>query len=200
MSWEEDQEWEMQWHGNCANSFWEETKQIVYAKKMGLAAQNKAGKYPVYDLKGASVLDVGGGPYSILLKCINFHGTVLDPCNYPDWTVDRYVDCHIGLIRQPAENFVTDYVFDEVWIYNCLQHTISPEKIITNVRKYAKIIRVFEWIDMGITNGHSYILTEMQLNKWVGGEGKTEELSENGCFGKAYYGIFKGDKYEISPS
>ena len=192
MSWNQDQEWEKNWHNNCVNSYWEETKQQVYAKKMGLLAQSINGKFPVFNLKDISVADIGGGPYSLLLKCINVNGTVVDPCNYPKWTRDRYKEVKIKLIQQPAEERL-DKKFDEIWIYNCLQHTQNPEKIIKNSRQCSRLIRLFEWIDEPISIGHPQVLTEERLNSTLGGEGKVEELSESGCFGKAYYGIFRGD-------
>lgn len=201
MTWKDDQEWERKWHDDCANSYWEETKQIVYAKRMGLEATSLLGKYPVYDLQGKSVIDIGAGPYSMLLKTIN--GGILravDPCDYLDWTVARYKSHNIVPIKKSGEDFIPKMkVWDEAWIYNCLQHTKDPEKILKNMRSYAKIIRIFEWIDTGVAIGHPQDLHEADLNKWLGGIGKVEELKESGCYGKAYYGIFKGDQYEVSP-
>src|SRR5439155_19676593 len=36
MTWTEANKWECEWHGDCANSYNEETKQFIYAKLMGL--------------------------------------------------------------------------------------------------------------------------------------------------------------------
>lgn len=199
MSWKEDQQWESEWHGNCVNSFWEETKQIVYAKRMGLEADMVLGKYPVYDLKGKSVIDIGGGAYSMLLKTVNGKRlTVVDPCFYPKWTKDRYSANRIQFINSPAEEIreLEGHEFDEVWIYNCLQHTIDPKKILKNALVLSKVVRIFEWIDTGVAIGHPQDLKEDKLNKWLGGVGKTEVLNESGCYGKCYYGIFKGKHYE----
>jgi len=193
--WKSEQDWEKKWHGNCINSFWEETKQQVYAKRMGLTAEMMAGKYPVYDLKGISVVDIGAGPYSLLLKCINLEGTVVDPCDYPQWTRDRYKEAGLTFVQASGEAYGTTKIFDEAWIYNVLQHTDDPEKIIQNMKKYSKIIRLFEWIDTGTAPGHPHDLKEAKLNEWLGGEGKVEVLKESGCHGKSFYGVFKGDHY-----
>ena len=81
--------------------------------------------------------------------------------------------------------------WDEAIIYNVLQHTESPEKVIAQARKAVNVIRLFEWIDRPATDGHLHILTEAQLNQWLGGEGKVENFTgQNGCYGKAYYGVF----------
>ncbi len=193
-TWKEAQEFEKNWHGNAVNSYWEETKQLVYARRMGLKAQMLEGKYPVYDMEGKGVLDIGGGAYSMLLKCINVRGVVVDPCDYPSWAIQRYRESGVIFSHEKGEDFKIG-IFDEVWIYNCLQHTQNPQKIIKNARKVSKIIRLFEWIDMPICEGHIHELKEDKLNEWLGGVGKTEQLNENGCNGRCYYGIFKGDKY-----
>jgi len=199
MDWTEHQEWEKEWHSNCVNSLNEELKQLVYARKMGLK-QTHNNKTPyLFKLGGVSVMDIGGGPYSLLLKCEDFsRAIVIDPCDYPEWVYDRYDSAGIisaTLAGEEIENIDPD-VYDEVWIYNVLQHTMSPEKIIQNARKYSKIVRLFEWIETGIAKGHPNDLHEEDLNKWLGGIGKVEQLNEGGCVGKAYYGVFKGAQYE----
>ena len=83
--------------------------------------------------------------------------------------------------------------YDEVWLYNVLQHTQDPEKIIRNAQRAGRIIRIFEWIEtrISINEGHPHSFTEQQLNEWLGGEGKVETLNgQANCWGKCYYGIF----------
>jgi 2-polyprenyl-3-methyl-5-hydroxy-6-metoxy-1,4-benzoquinol methylase len=191
MSWQGDNKWESNWWGNCVNTYWEETKQRVYAKKMGLNAFIADGKYPVYDLKGIKVLDIGGGPVSILLKCQNRYAVVSDPCPYPKWVSERYLTASINYrIEKGEEIEIPATPFDEVWIYNVLQHTDDPGQIIQNARKAGKLIRIFEWIDTPVSEGHPHSLTEAKLNEWLHGEGKVEEINESGCVGKCYYGVF----------
>lgn len=197
MTWTEDQKWEAEWWNNCANTFWEEVKQQVYAEKMGLIASDEYGHYPVYDMKGKSIVDIGGGPVSMLLKCKNIHGVVIDPCSYPKWVEKRYKETGIIYLNRPAEQVekLANSIFDEAWIYNCLQHTVDPEQIIKNALKMAKVIRIFEWVDAGVSVGHPQNLTEKNLNKWLGGIGQVENIDRSGCHGKCYYGVFKGEKY-----
>jgi len=196
--WEKAQIWENDWHGDCVNSYQEETKQIVYAKKIGLSSFWELGKYPVYDLKRKNILDIGGGAYSILLKCKNLGKCfVVDPNHYPSWVKERYKIKGIVQLEKMGENIsLEDFPeIDEVWIYNCLQHTENPEKIIQNAKKIGKIIRIFEWLETGINEGHLHNLHEEEMNKWLEGIGKTEMLNESGCHGLSYYGIFKGERY-----
>jgi hypothetical protein len=194
--WDADQQWEKEWHGSCCNSFWEETKQLVYARKMGLKFTPTYNSPYTIDLKNASVMDIGGGAYSLLLKCINFsYAVVVDPCDYPDWIYERYKAANIDHVVSPGEILSVGDV-TECWIYNCLQHTKDPEKIIQNALGAGRIVRLFEWIDTPVTKGHPQTLTEEKLNDWLGGVGKVEQLNESGCVGKAYYGVFKGKHYD----
>ena len=77
--------------------------------------------------------------------------------------------------------------WDEVWIYNCLQHVDDPEKIIKNALKAGKVLRLFEWINIPPHPGHPHELTEEKLNEWIGAKGNTIQLAESGCYGTGYY-------------
>ena len=195
-TWNEDQEWEKEWHGDCANSLNEELKQLAYAKRMGLVFTRDSKTPYNLDMRGKSVLDIGGGPYSLLLKAIDFsRAVVADPCPYPEWVYRRYSALWISTLNSPGEDLEMDDVFDEVWIYNVLQHVQSPQLIASNARKLSKIIRIFEWIETGVAPGHPHNLTEANLNEWFGGLGKVEDMAQEGLYGQAWYGIFKGDNY-----
>lgn len=198
-NWQENQEWESSWWGNCANTYGEEQKQIVYASKMGLKFFHN-GKSPFnINMNGKKVLDIGGGPISLLLKCTNVDGCVVDPCVYPEWIIERYKCAKIFYSRAKGEDIDINSsipINDEVWIYNVLQHVDDPQKVINNAREVSKIIRLFEWIDTGTSKGHAYNLTEKDLNLWLNGVGKVEVLNLPTLKGKCYFGIFLGKYYE----
>jgi len=190
-NWQKAQEWEKDWWGDCVNTLFEEEKQLIYAEKMGLEMVGNEKTPYVFDLKGASVLDIGGGPNSLLLKCINFSkAVVVDPINFPNWVIARYSMAGIKFWNNRGEDLNTTEKFNEIWLYNVLQHTQNPEKIIKNAKKYADIIRIFEWIDTPISDGHIHSLTEQDLNKWLGGYGKVEVLNRRPTVGKCFYGVF----------
>lgn len=187
------------WWWDCLSTLGEEQKQLTYAKKMGL---NLWGFGPgmVHDLNGKSVLDIGGGPVSLLLKTIHRgkNCIVVDPIEYPHWTVERYKEGGIKYIQSPGENIlnikeINSNSYDEVWIYNVLQHTIDPERIINNAKTLSKCIRIFEWIDIPAHEGHPQELKQHLLDSWLEGEGSTEILTQDNLHGKSYYGTFKYD-------
>lgn len=201
-TWQDAQNWELDWHGNSVNSLGEELKQLVYAEKMGLKL-SPTNKTPYsFDLQGKSVLDLGSGPYSLLLKCRNLGPSyVIDPLmgKFPDWIKDRYLVHGLSTVSLPAEEVRDlDLDFDETWFYNVLEHTYDPERIVKNAMKLGKIVRCFEWLDTRSNIGHPQTLTEENMNKWFGQEGKVGTVSRNGAVGKCYYGVFKGDNYESS--
>lgn len=182
MNWAKENEWERNWWCNCANTYAEETKQFVYMNRMGVTD---------VDLKGKSVIDIGGGPVSFLLKCQNVKGYVVDPCFYPSWVWQRYEAAGIKYLQSKGEDFC-GIVADEVWIYNCLQHTESPRQVIENVRKHGKLIRIFEWVYTSVEPGHPHSLNQEDLDSWLGGRGSVEEINQDGCVGICYYGVFSG--------
>lgn len=196
--WQQAQEFEANWHNTIGtNTYFEEMKQLVYANRMGIEIY-KTPETP-YNIKNyGSIVDIGGGEVSLLLKVQNPKGCiVVDPLNYPLWALERYKSKGIDFKRMRGEDFVfapdVQTIFDEAWIYNCCQHTDNPKKIIKNAKKVAKIIRIFEWLDTPVSPGHIHTLAAENLDKWLGGTGRVEQIHEQGCMGKCYYGIFMGD-------
>jgi len=177
--WKKENDHEREWWGECVNTSDEETKQLDYAKYMGIDEYKIFGFLGGnYDLRGKSILDIGGGPVSILLKCRNFSkGVVVDPCTFPDWIMKRYEKASITYLKQMAEDLELDEKFDEVWIYNLLQHCLDPAKVIENAKKYGKIIRIFEWIETEKIPGHPHIQSKEWLDRQLGVYGQTVQLT-----------------------
>lgn len=182
----DDLKFERNYWGDCCNTFDEEQKHYIYGRLMGL---NLCGYS--FDVGNKTVLDIGGGPVSMLLKCVNLKsGLVCDPIVYPEWTIDRYMMKKINVIHKRGED-IDCSGYDECWIYNCLQHTEDPVLVIKNAKKAAKTLRIFEWIDIPAHEGHPHCLTESFLNDAIGKTGKIIKLSQQGCFGSAYFGNFE---------
>ena len=182
-----DYTFEANYWGDCCNTFDEDQKHYVYAKYMGLSRVGYS-----FDVSGKRIIDIGGGPSSMLLKTINLgiRSLVVDPLEYPMWTYDRYSSKGIDSLICRGED-IFEEGFDECWIYNCLQHTDDPGLIIENALNASGVLRIFEWVDIPPHDGHPVELTKEGLDKWIGKEGAVVQLSESGCYGKAYFNIIK---------
>lgn len=188
-SFQDAQKLEQEWWGNCTDTFDEETKQQHYADVMGLKRIKGVGwvsERPI-DLGGKSVLDIGGGPVSLLLKCRNRGAcAILDPNNWPNWVFNRYRGAGIEYIQAQAEHAVLDKVYDEVWIYNVLQHVESPEAVIATAKKYGRVVRVFEWLGGVPNDAHPHSLTKEFLDKELGVHGKVHDPKWDRYLSTAY--------------
>lgn len=174
------QRFEANWWGDCANTYGEESKQIAYARVMDLDPGTWRGgdHWPIWDFEGKKVLDIGGGPSSMLLKSRFATGVVVDPCPYPGWVEERYKAHGVEYVVQPAEEFLPgepDQYFDLALTYNCLQHTMDPEAIVRGMRRVAKEVRIFEWVDLAPHPGHPHELHARELAEWLG-EGKSRHV------------------------
>ena len=191
-------EYERAFWGNCVNTLDEDLKHVkVYAHLMGLRVEREWVKTSEdnlcrstysFDAKGKRILDIGGGPTSMLLKCFNLkEGKIIDPLDYPQWTKDRYKSHNISVDVKCGED-IEEQGWDEVWIYNVLQHVKDPAKIIDKALKAAPTLRLFEWINIPPHSGHPHMLTSEVLDEWIGTKGNTAEfIGAYGCSGQAYY-------------
>jgi 2-polyprenyl-3-methyl-5-hydroxy-6-metoxy-1,4-benzoquinol methylase len=192
--WVNAQSHEAHFWGTCTQTFVEEQKQFFYATRMKLPFVD----YPLssIDFHGKSVIDVGAGPTSILLKSKNYSKAVaVDPLMdiFPKWVIDRYNSVGIETISQGGEDIDTTQRFDIALLYNVLQHTIDPEIIAHKLLRIAKQVHVFEWIDVASDDLHPHILTEENLNKWFQTKGMVERVHEPYMFdADCWYTVAKG--------
>ena len=188
--WARHSQWEKAWWKNATDTFGEQALQdSLYIKPM------KLDQYftPVrrgFDLKGKSVVDIGGGPVSLLLRCVNIsRAVVVDPCDFPKWVAGRYKLAEIEYVKEQAENIAYDKEFDEAWIYNVLQHVRDPEKVIKNAIASARLVRIIEPLEIGVHPGHPHNLYVEALDKAFSREGLIHSFG--GKPGEVYYhGVF----------
>lgn len=200
----EDDKFESDFWGSCTHTLEEELKHFVYARLMGLQWKGSGPKLDNYgwDVEGKAIFDIGGGPTSMLLRTLNLkHGLIHDPLEFPQWVYDRYSENKISAYCTPAEDIrPTPGIYDEVWIYNVLQHVQDPAKIIANAKQIAPVLRIFEWIDLPVYPGHPHSLSQARLESWIGQTGQTCYLRESGCNGRAFYGVFTFPAVEPTPA
>jgi SAM-dependent methyltransferase len=173
---------------DCANTFDEEQKHYEYARLMRIPRVHFS-----FDARAKSILDIGGGPVSMLLKTINLvYGAVVDPLmdQHPAWVRARYNTHGIAHSTKSGEEIEANNSFDEVWIYNVLQHVRDPAKVIANARRAAPVLRIFEWVNIPPHEGHPHMLVAEDLDRWIGRLGTVTHLDgANGCYGDAYSNV-----------
>lgn len=180
----------------------EQLKQLTYAPLLGLNFEHDGNSPYVINKPQMSIIDIGGGPVSLLLKTEAATKTVIDPCNYPAWVRDRYKQNGVHWIKDVAETYQPELAetADEVWLYNVLQHTTDPQKIFENVLQYLKVggvFRFFDWVETGTNVAHPISLTADDISRSMVAAGftdvvvKTAELRENGAYGKAAHFVVK---------
>jgi glycosyltransferase involved in cell wall biosynthesis len=154
--WQEAQVFESDWWGLCWSPRWDEElkKQETYHRLMGISTRN---------FGSARILDVGCGPVSLLQRTKHGPSRGVDPLRVSVETRARYSVAGVELLSVPAEEMPVDKTFDEVWMYNCLQHTRDPGEILRRIIQCTapgSVVRIFEWIETGVAPGHPQNLTE----------------------------------------
>jgi 2-polyprenyl-3-methyl-5-hydroxy-6-metoxy-1,4-benzoquinol methylase len=199
-TWAKAQTYEKNWWKTCHNTMIEDLKQLSLTKRIGLDLIQADSLW--IDCHQKRIIDIGGGVTSLLLKCFNFkQAVVVDPILMPEWVEMRYKAANIEVIHKKAEDIQEEYEyqepFDEAWIYNCLQHTQDPEKILRGAQHIAKMIRIHEWIDVDGNEGHPQKLTAKELNDILGGFGEVGMLMERFNSGKVYAGKFQSPVFAV---
>jgi 2-polyprenyl-3-methyl-5-hydroxy-6-metoxy-1,4-benzoquinol methylase len=172
--WTQAQEHEAEYWGNCLGMHvWNEfVKQEQYGREMGLFSEYGNGSGEL-EMQGKTVLDVGGGPVSMTLRCLNATKlVVVDPLKWLPSVLRRYHHYGIDLVRSAAENLPDIGKFDEVWMYNVLQHVNDPHRVLDAVTKHVAVggvFRIFEWLNIPTDKCHLHTLTAaMILNSLTG--------------------------------
>lgn len=157
MEWKTAQTFEAGWWGTDWSPRWDEEikKQETYHRLMGIGGRK--------DFNGAKILDVGCGPVSLLQRTKHGPSRGVDPLPMSEKTHAHYREMDVELLSMPAEEMPTDETFDEIWMYNLLQHTRDPNEILRRIAACSEVgteVRIFEWIEMGVSEGHPQNLTE----------------------------------------
>lgn len=159
--WEVAQQRERDWWGTEPNPRWQEEigKQQTYARLMGLPHDLNMGS--------KTILDVGCGPVSMLLRATHGGAAGVDPLLMSEETKAKFAQAGVALYHAKAEDFKPPKRFDEAWMYNCLQHVDEPNKVMGMLLQSAGSVRIFEWIDMTPDPSHPHTLRVEQFERWI---------------------------------
>jgi 2-polyprenyl-3-methyl-5-hydroxy-6-metoxy-1,4-benzoquinol methylase len=172
-------------------------KQLCYFRHMKLWEDFGLPDFEL-DMKGKSVLDIGCGPASGMLRMTNASRlTGVDPCEYGAAARRRYkafgIDYHVA--RAEDMESLNLPVHDLGLIYNVLQHPEDPAAIVRQAIKHCREIRLIEWQFVPQDNEHLWVLTpDLVLNWFAGCKIKyiaLPRITECQCNATALVGIFE---------
>ena len=119
------------------------------------------------NMGSTTILDVGCGPVSMLLRATHGGAAGVDPISMSEETKARYAQANVELHHGKAEDFEPARSFDEGWMYNCLQHVDDPNKVVATLLRSVNSVRIFEWIEMPAYAGHLHTLRAEQFEQWL---------------------------------
>lgn len=186
MDWNEAQEYERDWWLTAIDEHvWEQSKSDLVAGFIRLGSGRPT----------STVIDIGSGPFSILQRVPVRSGTALDPLNFGPLEAG-YLNHGIQRLIKRAEDLSSeDGHWDEAWIYNCLQHVDSPEKVLGSAQEVADLVRLFEWINVEPYQGHLHKITPELLHdsfqNWHAHLECTGKLNSSGLCGEFFVGIWE---------
>jgi len=161
-------------------------KQSFCAKQVGLLDQTSY----VIDLQGKSVLEVGAGPNGLCLRASNGRRKIIDAADYPEWVWKRYEYFGVEYENIMAED-MNESGWDEVWLINCMQHTDNPDKVMDNIKKAGKVLRIFEWLNIPTDTNHKQSFTKEWYDKKLNICGKDIFINRPYMYTtNAYVGIY----------
>lgn len=123
VGWAADQQWERNWWGLEWGPHWDDEirKQKAYFRLIGFPDDG--------DFGDKTILDVGCGPVSMLLRTKHGFSRGVDPLAVSAGTKARYDDAGIEFLNIKAEEMPcpdpshpqgeSERTFDELWMYNC---------------------------------------------------------------------------------
>lgn len=94
------------------------------------------------DQTDKNILDIGGGPQPMSMTCMDYKSIdVIDPINFIEKfpILERVYEANdANFILSTLEDFKTDKHYDEVWCYNVMQHTPTPDEFLESFLKLCR--------------------------------------------------------------
>ena len=108
------------------------------------------------DQKGRVVVEIGCGPHPVTSFCENVTAVLIEPLDY---------NLRGIWIQGCAED--VEFVGDEAWLFNCLQHVRDPELVIEKCKRL-RTVRFFEPIDYPTSVCHPHAFSLADFQRWFG--------------------------------
>jgi hypothetical protein len=122
-----------------------------------------------FDQKGKYIIEVGCGAFPAVSFCDNVKPTIVEPLRFPQ--LAKYAEeSDAEWIGFPLEdiNTYSFWEFDELWMFNCIQHVRDPELFIEKCKELATTIRFFEPVDYPTCVYHPHTFNQADFERWFG--------------------------------
>src|SRR3989344_2041576 len=117
------------------------------------------------DFKDKMLVDIGSGPIGILTRLKAKEKIAVDPLQV------NLIDASIRRIKAPGEKIpLNSQIADGVFLYNVLQHVISPEKVLKEggrILKKGGIFYILEQLNIPIDVSHLHSLNLKMFDEWI---------------------------------
>jgi hypothetical protein len=137
-----------------------------------------------FDLQNKSILEIGPADYPALGYCVNANKAhIIEPMpsSILEEIINSKADNFIRL-QDPNSNLPEDNTaeiilkvlqiqkahYDQIWIFNVLQHVIDPDFILSSCKEIADQICIFEPINTGLSDCHIHAFTPDYFIKKLG--------------------------------
>ena len=144
------------------------------------------------NLLGKSIMEIGPAKFAGLLYCNNYSKSyIIEPTLY-DGLDYYYEGKNIEFIRDLYEDCESPAV-DEVWIMNLMQHVKNPDALIEKAKKFSKVIRFFEPINLPTNIEHPFSFSEDDYRHYFGDSVTVYNSIGEAGFHEAtcVYGVYK---------
>ena len=182
--WHEAQTFERGWYSHDSHPAAKRHNALV-AELVGLTREN-------FDLSRSSVLDVGAGGFSLLQRVNTRRGVAVDPLffgelerNYADAKIERVFAC-----AEDLTNFFYFSEFDEVWLFDVVQHVMDPARAVHTASCLARRVRIFEWLHTGLHKLKAKFFTT-RFMRWTKRLEATGRINHLGFTGEYFFAVYE---------
>lgn len=120
-----------------------------------------------FSVLNKKILEIGPGVYACLLFCNNIKNcAIIESMEFPKNIQKIYKEKGIKIYQNPVENLNFKAEFDEVWVFNVMQHIWNPNVFIEKLKNCSNKILFFEPINTELNEEHVYSYTKEDFENY----------------------------------
>lgn len=121
-----------------------------------------------FDVKNKKILEIGPGVFAALIYCQNTtQSAIVEPMDLPENVRQFYESRGIKIFKNAVEDLEFEQ-YDEVWVFNVMQHIWNPDVFVAKLKAISKRILFFEPIGTPLDDLHVHSYTLQDFQKYFG--------------------------------